>query len=461
MKLLIKNGTLVTAAEERQEDLLVEDGRIAGLGTGLDAAGAKVMDASGCLVFPGFIDAHTHLDMECAAGVTADDFITGTRAALAGGTTTILDFATQEKGQTLAQALEVWRKKAEGKARCDYGFHMAVTDWREDIPEQMAEMCRLGITSFKVYLAYDNLRLTPEQVEKVLSAAAKLGAVVSAHCEDGDAVNAGIARQKALGNLGPAAHPASRPNRVEAEAVARFLGLAKRAGAKSYVVHLSTREGLQAIREARKGGQTVWAETCPQYLALEESAYRLPGFEGAKFVCSPPLRSQADQAALWEAVQSGEIQVAATDHCSFRFAGQKELGKGDFSLIPNGLPGIEHRAAVLGSLERDGQRLSPRQLCALLSERPARVFGMYPQKGSLRVGADADLVIWDPACRWTVTAAEQNQSTDYTPYEGMAVTGRPKAVLLRGQPAAEYGRVRDEPRGRFVSRTARQGQKIF
>lgn len=461
MKLLIKNGTLVSATQEWQGDLLVEEGHIAAVGTGLDAPGAEVLDASGCLVFPGFIDAHTHLDMECAAGVTADDFITGTRAALAGGTTTILDFATQEKGQTLAQALEVWRKKAEGKARCDYGFHMAITDWREDIPEQMAEMCRQGITSFKVYLAYDNLRLTPEQVEKVLSAAAKLGAVVGAHCEEGDAVNAGIARQKALGNLGPAAHPASRPNRVEAEAVARFLDLARQTGAKSYVVHLSTREGLQAIREARRGGQTVWAETCPQYLVLEESVYRLPGFEGAKFVCSPPLRSQADQAALWEAVQSGEIQVAATDHCSFRFGDQKALGREDFSRIPNGLPGIEHRAAVLSSLERDGRRLAPRQLCALLCEGPAKIFGMYPQKGSLRAGADADLVIWDPACRWTVTAAEQNQNTDYTPYEGMTVTGRPKAVLLRGQPAAEYGRVRDELRGGFVSRAAGQGQKIF
>lgn len=456
MKLLIKNGTLVTGEREWREDLLVEHGRIAAVGAGLDETDAQVLDAAGCLVFPGFIDAHTHLDMECAAGVTADDFATGTRAALAGGTTTVVDFATQDRGQTLAQGLDAWRNKAEGKARCDYGFHMAITEWTDDLPEQMADMCRQGITSFKVYLAYDNLRLTPEQIGKVLSAAARLGAVVSAHCEDGDAVNRGIARQKELGNLGPEAHPSSRPNRVEADAVREFLRLARQAGAEAYVVHLSTREGLQIIREARQSGQTVWAETCPQYLALTEAEYRRPDFEGAKFVCSPPLRSEGDRAALWEAVQAGEIQVLATDHCSFRFHGQKDLGRDDFSRIPNGLPGIEHRAALLYSLAVGEQKLCPRQLCALLSEGPAKIFGMYPRKGSLQVGADADLVVWDPARRWTITAAEQNQNVDYTPYEGMTVTGGPRVVLLRGRIAAEYGRVNDSLRGNYVPRAARQ-----
>ena len=328
MKLLIKSGTLVTARRERRGDLLVEDGRIAAVDDCLEVPGAEVIDAAGCMVFPGFIDAHTHLDMECAAGVTADDFATGTRAALAGGTTTILDFATQGKGQTLAQGLAAWESKAAGKALCDYGFHMAITHWTDDIPAQMEEMCRRGVTSFKVYLAYDDLRLTPEQIGKVLEAAARLGAVVGAHCEDGDAVNAGIAGQKALGNLAPAAHPASRPNWVEADAVRQFLDLAKRAGAEAYVVHLSTREGLEAVREARGAGQTVWAETCPHYLALEESLYRLPGFQGAKLVCSPPLRSREDRSALWQAVRAGEIQVVATDHCSFRFDSQKTLGRG-------------------------------------------------------------------------------------------------------------------------------------
>ncbi len=380
MKLLIKNGTLVTARRERRGDLLVEDGRIAAVDACLEVPGAEVIDAAGCLVFPGFIDAHTHLDMECAAGVTADDFATGTRAALAGGTTTILDFATQGKGQTLVQGLAAWESKAAGKALCDYGFHMAITHWTDDIPAQMEEMCRRGVTSFKVYLAYDDLRLTPEQIGKVLEATARLGAVVGAHCEDGDAVNAGIAGQKALGNLAPAAHPASRPNWVEADAVRQFLDLAKRAGAEAYVVHLSTWEGLEAVREARRAGQTVWAETCPHYLALEESLYLLPGFEGAKFVCSPPLRSREDRRALWAALQSGEIQTVATDHCSFRFDGQKSLGREDFSRIPNGLPGIEHRGAVLASLVPEGEGLSPQQLCGLLSEGPARIFGMYPSE---------------------------------------------------------------------------------
>ena len=450
--ILVKNGTLVSGTARRRADLLVDGGVIAAVGEDLSAPGAEVVDAEGCLIFPGFIDAHTHLDMECAAGVTADDFATGTRAALAGGTTTILDFATQDKGETLADGLAHWHRKADGVSSCNYGFHMAITDWTDDIPEQMEEMCRQGVTSFKVYLAYDNLRLTDEQVGKVLAAAARLGAVVGAHCEDGDAVNRGVAEQKAKGNLSPSAHPLSRPNQVEADAVRRFLDLAKEAGAPAYVVHLSTREGLEVIREARAAGQKVWAETCPQYLAFTDEVYRLSGFESAKFVCSPPIRSQADQDALWQAVEQGEIQVLATDHCSFRFADQKALGREDFSLIPNGLPGNEHRPAVFFTLGQD--KVSPERMCAMLSEEPAKIFGMYPRKGSLQVGADADLVIWDPALRHTITAAGQYQNTDYTPYEGMTCTGGARAVLLGGIVAAEGGKVTREGLGNYVFRQA-------
>lgn len=455
MKLLVKNGNLVTGEREWKADLLIEDGRIAAVENGLDDRDAEVVDASGCLVFPGFIDAHTHLDMECAAGTTADDFYTGTRAALAGGTTMVVDFATQDKGRTLAEGLRSWEDKAAGKACCDYGFHMAITDWTDDIPEQMAEMCRRGVTSFKVYLAYDNLRLTEEQVGKVLETAARLGAVVGAHCELGDAVNSGIARQKELGHFGPEAHPASRPNQVEAMAVQQFLEQARRAGAEAYVVHLSTREGLEVIRNARKAGQQVWAETCPQYLALTEEVYRQPGFEGAKFVCSPPIRSKADQDSLWDALQRDEIQVVATDHCSFTLA-QKALGREDFSLIPNGLPGIEHRASLLYTLGVRQGRISPVQMCALLSENPAKIFGMYPRKGSLQVGADADLVIWDPNASRVVTAQRQNQNVDYTPYEGMRLWGEARMVLLRGTVAAERGNVREHPAGNYTPRTTRK-----
>lgn len=455
MKRLVKNGTVVSGEKEWKADLLVEDGKIAAVGEKLDEADAEIIDASGCLVFPGFIDAHTHLDMECAAGVTADDFYTGTRAALAGGTTALVDFATQDKGQTLEQGLHAWQRKAEGKACCDYGFHMAITDWTDDIPGQMEEMCRRGVTSFKVYLAYDNLRLTAEQVGNVLSAAARLGAVVGAHCELGDAVNSGIAHQRELGRLGPQAHPLSRPNWVESQAVEQFLELARRAGAEAYVVHLSTREGLEAVRSARRRGQRVWAETCPQYLALTEEVYRRPGFEAAKFVCSPPIRAQADQDALWEALQRDEIQVLATDHCSFTLA-QKALGREDFSLIPNGLPGIEHRAALLYTLGVKTGRLSPAKMCALLSENPARIYGMYPRKGSLQPGADADLVIWDRECPRVVTAARQNQNVDYTPYEGMVLWGEARQVLLGGRTVAERGAVCAQCEGRFIPRETRK-----
>lgn len=449
MKLLVKNGTLVSGARQWKADLLVEDGRIAAVGD-CPADADEVLDAEGCLVYPGFIDAHTHLDMECAAGRTADDFLTGTRAALLGGTTTVLDFATQDKGQTLLEGLHIWEEKAEGIARCDYGFHMAITDWTEDIPGQMEEMCRRGITSFKVYLAYDNLRLTLPQVERVLATAVRLGAVVGAHCENGDDVNAGIAAQKAMGHLSPAAHPASRPNQVEARSVQQFLELARKVGASAYVVHLSTREGLEVIRQARSGGQTVWAETCPQYLALTEEVYQQPGFEGAKFVCSPPIRSQADQNALWQGLQTGEIQVLATDQCSFTMA-QKAFGREDFSLIPNGLPGIEHRALLLHTLAAS-HHLGPEQMCALLSENPARIFGLYPRKGSLRPGADADLVIWDPEREGVISAQNQHHNTDYTPYEGFATQGAPRYVVLGGRVAVQEGRLDDSVRGQFLPR---------
>ncbi len=454
MDLIIKNGRLVMEDGLREGDLWVRDGRIAGIGD-LEVAGAQVLDASGCYVFPGFIDAHTHLDMECAAGVTADDFPSGTRAAVSGGTTTILDFATQDKGWILEKARQVWAKKAEGKAYCDYGFHMAITDWTDNIPEQMEQMCRLGLTSFKVYLAYDNLRLTPEQVGMVLKTAARLGAVVACHCEDGDAVNAGIAAQKAQDHFGPDAHPLSRPNGVEAQAVAQFLRLAKEAGAEAYVVHLSTREGLEEIRKARAEGQTVWAETCPSYLTMTDEVYRLPDFEGAKYVCSPPIRSEKDRDVLRKALQDGEIQVVATDHCSFRFQDQKTLGKEDFSQIPNGLPSIEHRGLVMYGLSQGDCPLSPEKLAQVLATNPAKIYGLYPQKGAIRLGADGDLVVWDPKAPKTVRASEMYMNTDYTPLEGQTFPGSPRYVLLRGVVAAEKGVVKDSPQGQFVPRKTR------
>lgn len=449
--ILVKNGTLVSGKEETKSDLLIADGKIVAVGPELEDAGANVIDAAGCLVFPGFIDAHTHLEMPCAVGVTADDFPSGTCAAVAGGTTTIVDFASQDKGHTLEEGLEKWKGIASGRSVCDYSFHMEITDWSDTIPEQMETLCRKGVSSFKVYLAYDNLRLLPEQVGKILSTAARLGAVVGAHCEDGDAVNQGIAHQKELGHMGPSAHPASRPNAVEADAIAHFLDMAKAAGAEAYVVHLSTAEGLENIRKARKNGQTVWTETCPQYLMFTDEVYHLPDFEGAKYVCSPPMRSVNDRAALRDALRNGEIDLVSTDHCSFTLA-QKALGKDDFSRIPNGLPVIEHRPAILYGLSKGECPMSASQLCAVLSENPARIFGMYPRKGSLTVGADADVVIWDPAAPMTISAATQHYATDYTPFEGLTLPGSPRLVLLRGETVAEKGRVTDALCGEFIPR---------
>ena len=452
MKYLIKNGVLVSGMDMVNSDILIDDGIIKAVGEDLDEDDTEVIDAEGCYVFPGFIDAHTHLDMESAAGMTADNFYSGTRAALAGGTTTIIDFATQDRGSTLQKGLEKWCDKAKGRSACDYGFHMAITEWTDDMPEQMAEMCRRGVTSFKVYLAYDHLRLTSDEIRKVLEVAKNLGAVVSAHCENGDQVNEGIRKQKTSGHLGPSAHPLSRPNYIEAEAIETFLSLAEEVGASVYVVHLSKKEGLQVIRDARARGQNVWAETCPQYLIFNDKVYERPGFEGAKYVCSPPIRSNEDREALREAVKLDEIQVIATDHCSFRFKGQKDIGRMDFSAIPNGLPGIEDRPSLIYTLSDGACEMSPMQICRILSENPAKIFGMYPRKGSLEIGSDADLVIWNPLKQKKISAENQIQNVDYNPYEGMIVLGTPEMVILRGLIVVENGKVIERCCGEYVHR---------
>lgn len=445
----IKNGTLVTPQGMQRADLYMENGKIVSVG---GAHGAdEVHDAGGCLVFPGFIDAHTHLQMQSGPIWTADDFASGTAAALSGGTTTILDFATQDRGGSLQAALDLWHERADGNCSCDYGFHMAVTDWNEKTGAELREMARQGVTSFKAYMAYDALRLPYDDLLALFSAARAIG-FVGVHCELGDEVNRRVREALAAGHTEPFYHPLSRPNEVEGAAVRRCLELAERAGAPVWIVHLSTKEGLREIRNARERGQDVLVETCPQYLTLTDAAYQDNGFEAAKFVCSPPLRSPDDAAALWVALANGEIDILSTDHCSFHFKGQKELGHGDFSKIPNGLPGIEHRPALLWSAGVDGGRIDARRMAALLSENPARAFGLYPQKGVLDVGSDADVVVWDPAYRGRVTAADMNMRVDYTPWEGFEITGRAKAVFLRGVLCAAEGRVLKTGLGRYAFR---------
>ncbi len=453
MSILIQNGILVLPTGPIQADLRVAGGRIAELGPGLAPGASRVIDAQERLVFPGFIDTHTHFEMNKGfPNETADDWYTGTRAALAGGTTTVLDFAEPERGATLASALETWHGRADGAACCNYGFHMTVKDWSPSIRSELREMTAAGVTSYKVYLAYDNLRLSDAAAYEVVKAVGAEGGVVGCHCENGDLVTEGIRAQQAAGNLSPAAHPLSRPPAVEAEAVGRWLTIAELAGCPVNIVHLSTLRGLEAVRAARTRGQRLYVETCPQYLLLDERSYRLPGFESAKFVLSPPLRAQENCAALWDALEAGEIDTIGTDHCSFRFHGAKELGREDFSKIPNGIPGVEHRPSLMYTYGVAAGRITAVDMARLLAENPARLFGMYPQKGVLAVGSDADLVIFDPNDTGRITAETQYQNVDYTPYEGMAFRGRVDTVLLGGEVAVEGGRVLLERRGRYVSR---------
>lgn len=453
---LIKNGTLVSPEKTWRADLALKDGKIAAIAPEIAPAPEdRVLNAAGCLVFPGFIDPHTHLDMSSGALTTADDFPSGTLAAVCGGTTTLVDFATQDKGMTLRQALALWHQKADGRSHCNYAFHMAVTDWNETARQELRSMVAAGVTSIKVYLAYDALRVNDGQLLDILRECRALGLQIGCHCENGDVVNALQKRELAQGHTSPAAHPVSRPAAVEAEAISRYCYIASLARCPVTVVHLSSAAGLAEVRKARERGQTVWAETCPQYLLLDEGRYHLPGFEGAKFVMSPPLRSPSDVAALRRAVLDGEVDTLATDHCSYRFADQKALGREDFTKIPNGAPGLEHRPALFFSSFVAPGLLPPERMCALLAENPARLYGMFPRKGVLAVGADADVTVWDPAHVWTISAANQHHKVDYTPYEGMEVTGRAKAVFVNGILAARDGEPVRTGAGRYVHRHVR------
>lgn len=450
---IIQHGTLVLPDGLMQGDIAFENGVITRIAPAIEAgAGDAVCEAAGCLVFPGFIDAHTHLDMDSGTTVTADDFASGSRAAACGGTTTLVDFATQERGGTLTDALDAWHRKAEGKCACNYAFHMAVTDWNEQTRAELPQMFERGVTSFKAYYAYDNLRLDDAQMYDLLSALRPFGGVLGVHCENGTLVNRLQRQQLDRGVTGPEGHPASRPPVVEAEAIRRLCAVAKLADSPVHIVHLSSAEGLEEVRRARAAGQKVWAETCPQYLLLDESLYQLEGFEGAKYVMSPPLRSPADREALRAAVLGGEIDTISTDHCSYRFGDQKALGRDDFTNIPNGAPGIEHRPALIYTSFVASGLMTEAQMCRLLSENPAKLFGMWPRKGRLAQGADADITVWDPQARWVIRAEAQHQNVDYTPYEGFEAAGRARAVYVGGQLAAKDGEPSGASAGRYVKR---------
>lgn len=452
MSIIIKGGTIVTPRKSYISDIKIEGEVIAEIGENLEDANAQIIDATGCLLFPGFIDSHTHLDLDTGYTRTADNFKTGTAAAIVGGTTTILDFATQNKGETLSEALNNWHKLAVDVSSCDYGFHMAITEWNEDIKNELKVMKDQGITSYKAYMAYDSLRLNDGDIYDILKSLKKYNSILGVHCENGDLVNTMIKEQLKEGNTTPAAHPLSRPNMVEAEAVSRYIDIANLAKAPIYIVHLSTKEALEVALKARKKGQEVYIESCPQYLLLEDSKYSLEGFESAKYVLSPPLRKNEDIERLWQAIKDEEIDIIGTDHCSFNFKGQKDHGISDFSKIPNGIPGVEHRPALMYTYGVDKGRITKEQMCSLLSENVAKLFGMYPRKGVLKVGSDADIVIWDKITPGIISKDNQKQNVDYTPFEGFETVGYAKHVLLRGTRIVKDGNIIKENFGKYIKR---------
>lgn len=448
MKTLLQNGTLVRGDGCRRADLLIEDGKIAAIGENLPTDGAKIVDATDCCVFAGFIDTHTHFDLDLGVTITADNFITGSRAAVVGGTTCVLDFATQDRGMTMQDALDLWHKKAQGSS-CHYGFHLAVSEWNEARCAEIPRMIEQGVTSFKMYMVYDTMRVDDGRIYDALQAAAKEDCLIGVHCENYDVLQARIRELKAAGHLAPKYHPISRPNAVEAEGVARLMRIAELAKAPAWVVHLSTAEGLEEAKRARARGQEVYLETCPQYFTLTDAAYDAP--DGEKFIMSPPLRKEADVLAIRKAMTAGDIDFTGTDHCSFTMA-QKALGGGDFSRVPNGGAGVQNRAALLYTYGVLGGFISLEQMARLLSENAAHIFGLAPEKGVLAVGADADVVVFDPNVSYTISYRSNLHNCDNSPYEGMAVRGACRSVFLDGIEVVKNGKCTAEGKGRFVHR---------
>ena len=445
MKTILKNGQIVRLDRTIMADLLIEDGKIKQIGSDLCEQEAVVMDVSGKYILAGAIDSHTHLDLDVGCTKTADDFYTGTKAAIAGGTTTILDFATQTKGRTLYEALEEWQEKANRRGTfCDYGFHMAITDWNETTQKEMKEMVALGVPSFKMYMAYKgNLQTDDGAIYQALKESKKVGGLIGFHCENGDLIDARIKENLANGNTHPYYHKVSRPELVEIEAINRIGVLSRLTGARAWVVHLSTGEGLSLIKASNAKGAHLIVETCPQYLLLDESLYGNPedgSFGSAKYVMSPPLREKYNQTFLWEGLKEGSVSFVSTDHCAFNFKGQKELGIGDFSKIPNGAMGLEHRLRLLYTYGVCKGRLSINEMTRILSYNPAQCFGLT-DKGSIEVGKDAYLVILNPEVEEVISYKTQVQDVDYTPYEGLKTKGQIETVFLRGEKVVEKGKV--------------------
>jgi dihydropyrimidinase len=462
MSLLIKGGRIVTAADDYVADVFVDDERISLIGEDLDVAADRVIDAAGKYVLPGCVDPHTHLDMPFGGTVTIDDVESGQISAAFGGTTCHVDFIIQAQGATFAAALDEWRSKANGKQVIDMGYHMAITDLQNGgTLEELASLPDQGITSYKLFMAYKGaLMVDDETLYRAMEVAAKSGALVMVHAENGDVVDILVREALEAGNTAPLYHALTRPPEAEGEATNRAIQLAHLAGAPLYVVHVTCREAVEPIARARDAGWDVWGETCTQYFFNSLDDISKPSFEGAKYVYSPPVRDKANWDVLWNAVRGDALSVISTDHCAFLWDGQKTLGKDDFSKIPNGGPGLEDRLKMIHHFGVNEGKITLNRMVELLATNPAKLFGLYPRKGTVAVGSDADLVIFDPGRRVTISASTHHSKSDYNLYEGTEVTGAPDVVLLRGNVLVENDELVASPGiGQFVKR-ARFGEEL-
>ncbi len=453
MKTLIKNGRIVTAVDDYHADILIEDGTVSLIGKTLDIEADKVIDASGKLVIPGGIDPHTHMDLPFGGTSSSDDFFTGTRAAAFGGTTTIIDFALQNKGESMLKGVDTWHEKAEGKAVIDYGFHLITTDFEDSHKPEMFKLIDEGITSFKLFMAYPGVFLSDDAtIYRAMSAAGERGGLVCMHAENGIVINEIIKKFLAEGRTAPKYHALTRPTLAEAEGVHRAIALAEMAETPVYIVHLSCTDALNQVRQARDRGVLAFAETCPQYLFLSIDDYG-DDWNGAKYVMTPPLREKHNQADLWKGLRMGDLHVIATDHCPFCMKDQKELGRDDFTKIPNGTPGVEYRMELIYNGGVVENRISLNRFVELTSTAAAKMFGMFPKKGTIAVGSDADIVIFDTEKEHTFTLEAQHMNVDYCAYEGKTIKGKVETVLSRGRVVIENGEcLVDKGSGEFVKR---------
>ena len=437
MSLLIKNGRVITAVDDYKGDIFIESEQVNLIGKNLDVKADRVIDAQGKYVIPGGIDPHTHLDMPFAGTVSADDFETGTRAAAHGGTTTLIDFAIQTKGRSTLEALETWHKKAEGKTAIDYGFHMIITDLEDDRVPEMRTLADEGVTSYKLFMAYPGVLYADDAtLFRAMRKAGEDGTVICMHAENGIVIDEIVKSALAEGKTGPKWHALTRPTRMEAEGVHRSIAIAEVADVPVYIVHLSSADALEQVVLARDRGAHVFAETCPQYLFLDHSYYEQEGFEGAKYVMTPPLREKWNQKELWRGLQMGDLMSISTDHCPFCFKEQKEMGINDFSKIPNGGPGVENRMSLVFNGGVVEGRISLNRFVELTSTASAKMFGLFPKKGTIAVGSDADIVIFNPERTETISvnnSVTHHMKVDYNAYEGFEVTGVSETVISRGK----------------------------